>query len=247
MNQRPRWASRTLKTLFRLIRDLQAKDTTLVYITHRFEELFRLADRVTILRDGECVDTCQVRDLTRNSLVSLMVGREVSAVYPERQSQPAKIGLEVKNLSSHRNGVKSVSIKVHCGEIVGLAGLVGSGRTQFAECLFGLVPRDTGEILIEGKRVEMQSPREAIKQCLGYVPEDRRKHGLILEMDIAANTTLSSLSKISEHGILQRKIECQSAEDFSRRLRVKAPSVCTIAGNLSGGNQQKVALAAAGS
>jgi rhamnose transport system ATP-binding protein len=124
-----------------------------------------------------------------------------------------------------------------------MAGLVGSGRTQFAECLFGLASKDAGEILVEGQRVEMRSVSEAIRNCLAYVPEDRRKHGLILEMAVAANTTLSSLSKISDYGILKTSIEDQSAEDFAHRLHVKTPSVHTMAGNLSGGNQQKVALA----
>jgi rhamnose transport system ATP-binding protein len=230
------------ENLFRIVRELQAQHTSIVYITHRFDELFRLADRVTILRDGQRVDTCPVHELTRNRLVSLMVGREVSAVFPKRTSEVGKAALEVKHLACKSNGVKDVSLTVHCGEIVGLAGLIGSGRTQFAECVFGLTQKDSGEILVEGQPVEMRSPREAIDHCLGYVPEDRRKHGLILEMTIAANTTLSSLSKISQYGFLKPEIETQSAGDFSRRMHVKAPSVHTIAGNLSGGNQQKVAL-----
>ena len=231
------------QNLFRLIRELQAQGTTIVYITHRFEELFLLADRVTVLRDGERVETCAVRGLTRNGLIKTMVGREVSSVYPAREAQIGKVSLEVDHLSSKRAGVKDISLKVHCGEVVGLAGLVGSGRTQFAECLFGLTPKETGQISVEGEPVEVNSPREAIKNCLAYLPEDRRKHGLILEMAVAANTTVSSLEKISDYGILKTEIENQSAGDFCRRLRVKTPSVDTVAGNLSGGNQQKVALA----
>jgi rhamnose transport system ATP-binding protein len=231
------------ENLFRIVRGLQAQGTTVVYITHRFEELFRLADRVTILRDGEWVDTCNVRELTRNRLISLMVGREVSDVYPDRGKKAGQVALEVQNLACRAAGVKDVSLKVHYGEIVGLAGLVGSGRTQLAECIFGLTPTDSGEILVEGKRVVMDSPRVAIDNCIAYVPEDRRKHGLILDMSIAANTTLSSLQKISQLGWLKLKIEHQSAGDFSKRLRVKTPSVDMLAGNLSGGNQQKVALA----
>ena len=231
------------ENLFRVVRELKAQGTTIVYITHRFDELFRLADRVTVLRDGECVDTYSIRDLTRNSLVSMMVGRDVSDVFPRRESLPGKIALQVKHLVAKSSGVNDVSLQVRCGEIVGLAGLIGSGRTQFAECLFGLRHADSGEILVEGQRVAMRSPREAITNCIGYVPEDRRKHGLILDMDIASNTTLASLAKISKYGLLREKLENQSAGDFSRRMRVKTPSVHTIAGNLSGGNQQKVALA----
>lgn len=230
------------ENLFRIVRELQTQNTTIVYITHRFEELFRLADRVTVLRDGEVVDTCRVADMTRGRLVSRMVGREVSAVFPPRPPQKGKVGLEVRHISAASCGIKDVSLTVHCGEIVGLAGLIGSGRTQLAECIFGLTPKDSGEIWVNGEAVEINSPSDAIRNCIGYVPEDRRKHGLVLEMEIAANTTLSSLSKISHFGILQSKIEDQSAGDFSRRLRVKTPSVHTIAGHLSGGNQQKVAL-----
>jgi rhamnose transport system ATP-binding protein len=231
------------ENLFRIVRQLQAQGTTIVYITHRFDELFRLANRVTILRDGERVDTCSVRDLTRSSLISMMVGREVSSVYPRRDKKPGGVALEVKHLACRSAGVKDASLKVHYGEIVGLSGLVGSGRTQLAECIFGLTPKDSGEVLVGGKRVTFDSPRDAIQHEIAYVPEDRRKHGLVLEMSIAANTTLSSLSKISQFGMLKLNIENQSAGDFSRRLRVKTPSVDTLAGNLSGGNQQKVALA----
>ena len=229
--------------LFRIVRELQSRGTTIVYITHRFEELFCLANRVTILRDGACVETCNIRDLSRNSLIRMMVGREVSSVYPVRENKAGNVALEIRHVTCEGSGVKDVSLKVNHGEIVGLAGLVGSGRTQLAECIFGLTAKDSGEILIEGKHVEMDSPREAIEHSIAYLPEDRRKHGLILEMSIAENTTLSSLSKISDLGILRINIEKQSAGDFSRRLRVKAPSVETLAGNLSGGNQQKVALA----
>lgn len=234
---------RDAENLFRLVRELKARDTAIVYITHRFEELFQLSDRVTVLRDGECVETCAIREINRNGLIRMMVGREVSSVYPKREVQVGKVALEVKGVQCQRSGVKNVSLKVHAGEIVGLAGLVGSGRTQLAECLFGLTPKDAGAIEIEGKPVDLNSAREAISHSLAYVPEDRRKHGLILQMDIAANTTLSSLAKISNFSLLKSKIESQSADDFTRRLRVKTPSIHTVTGHLSGGNQQKVLLA----
>lgn len=231
------------ENLFRIVRELKDAGTTIVYITHRFDEIFKLAHRVTVLRDGECVDTCQVGGLSRNRLVSMMVGRDVSAVFPTRESQPGKVALEVRHLCSKANGVKDVSLTLRCGEIVGFAGLVGSGRTQFAECVFGLAPIDSGKVFIEGQPAEIRSAGDAIRKCMAYLPEDRRKHGLILEMAIAANTTLSSLSKISEFHIINTQLENQSADDFARRLRVRTPSVSTICGNLSGGNQQKVALA----
>ena len=231
------------ENLFRIVRKLQSQGTTVIYITHRLEELFRLADRVTILRDGALVDTLPAKELSCGSLISMMVGREVSSVYPARENRRGKIALEVKNLSSSKTGLQNISLELYYGEVVGLAGLIGSGRTQLAECLFGLVPIDSGSIWFEGKQLALDSPRDAIKACIGYVPEDRRKHGLILEMSIAENTTLSSLGKVSRWGFLKKRIEGQSAEDFSRRLRVKTASVDILAGTLSGGNQQKVALA----
>jgi len=231
------------ENLFRIVRQLQTQGTTIVYITHRFDEIFRLANRVTILRDGEWVDTCHVRELTRSSLISKMVGREVKSVFPAREKKTGGVALEVHRLSCRSAGLRDVSLKVHYGEIVGLSGLVGSGRTQLAECIFGLTAKDSGEILVGGKAAILDSPRHAISNGIAYVPEDRRKHGLVLDMSIAANTTLSSLSKISHLGMLKLKIEHQSAGDFSRRLRVKTPSVDMLAGTLSGGNQQKVALA----
>ncbi len=231
------------ENLFRIVRQLQSQGTTIVYITHRLEEIFNLADRVTILRDGECVYAGALRELTRTSLISTMVGREVTSIFPTRTRTPGAVTLDIRKVSCLDAGIKDASLSVRRGEIVGLAGLIGSGRTQLAECIFGLRKRDSGEIVVDGTRLAMQSPREAIHNSIAYVPEDRRKHGVILGMPVSANTTLSSLAKISNYGILQTKVEKQSAGDFSRRLRVKTTSVETLAGDLSGGNQQKVALA----
>jgi rhamnose transport system ATP-binding protein len=231
------------QNLFRIVRELKKQGTAIIYITHRFDEIFELADLVTVLRDGAKIETCPTNSLTRNKLVSLMVGREVSSVFERRETLAGAAALEVRHLSARKHGVRDVSLTVRYGEIVGIAGLVGSGRTQFAEVLFGLHKRDSGEVFIDGRQLQPCAVREAISAGIGYVPEDRRKHGLVLDMTIAHNTTLSSLNKISELGLLKLTAENQAADDFSRRLRVKAPSVTSLAGSLSGGNQQKVALA----
>jgi rhamnose transport system ATP-binding protein len=231
------------ENLFRIVADLKAQQTTIVYITHRFEELFRLADRVTVLRDGNSIETRSMTGVTKNELIRLMVGRELTAVFPDRLPDLGKTLLEVRALSSRSQGVKNVTLTLRQGEILGMAGLIGSGRTQFAEALFGLAPVDSGDVLIESKPVHIRSAADSINHGIAYVPEDRRKHGLVLKMPIAANTTLASLSKISSGGLLQFVEEHNAACDFSKRMSVKAPSVDCIAGNLSGGNQQKVALA----
>jgi rhamnose transport system ATP-binding protein len=173
-----------------------------------------------------------------------MVGRELSVVYPKR---PVPIGpsvaLELRNVGSRAAGVHDVSFSVQRGEIVGVAGLVGAGRTQMAETLFGLTPADHGEILIEGIPVRIQSPSDAIDRGIGYLPEDRRRHGVIAELSVAANTSLASLESVSRAGLIDRQAERTDAETQAERFGLKAPSVLAEVGTLSGGNQQKVALA----
>jgi rhamnose transport system ATP-binding protein len=174
----------------------------------------------------------------------MMVGRELSAVFPKR---PVPIGpevaLELRNVGSRAAGVHDVSFSVQRGEIVGIAGLVGAGRTQMAETLFGLTPADHGEILVEGVPVRIQSPSDAIVRGIGYLPEDRRRHGVIAEMSVAANTTLASLESVSRGGLIDRRAEYGEAQRQAERFGLKAPSVLAEVGTLSGGNQQKVALA----
>jgi len=234
---------RDTENLFRIILELREKSVAIVYISHRFEELGRIADRVTVLRDGQSIETREMAGTTKQDLIRLMVGRELETVFPPNESVPDAIALEVRELRCKALGVEDVTLTVRCGEIVGLAGLAGSGRTQFAEALFGLAPRDGGEVLVDGKRVEIRSAAEAVRLGIAYVPEDRRRHGVILKMAIAANTTLASLGSISKGGFLQFTKEKKTALGFISRLGVKTPSEDTPAGNLSGGNQQKVALA----
>ncbi len=230
--------------LFRLVNDLRAQGTAIIYISHRFEELFLLANRVTVLRDGVSIQTCGMSEVTNSELIRLMVGRELETVFPKHESTLGPTAFEVRQFSCRQLGVKNASLTIRRGEILGLAGLVGSGRTELAEALFGLAPRDSGEVLLNGEPLAIHSPTEAVKAGLAYVPEDRRRHGVILDLSIAVNCTLASLAKISNSsGFLNTATEHQLANDSIAKMGVKAPSADTLAKNLSGGNQQKVALA----
>jgi rhamnose transport system ATP-binding protein len=234
---------RDTENLFRIVRECQANGAAILYISHRFEELFQLADRVTILRDGNSIETRPMTDTTHQDLIRLMVGREWTGEFPKNNIDKGDTVFEVRNITCQQLGVQNVSLSVRRGEILGLAGLVGSGRTQFAEALFGLVPLDSGEIYLNGKRAAIHSPVDALRSGLAYLPEDRRRHGVILEMPVGMNITLASLQKISNNGFLNAQLEQAVSEKFTQNLRVKTSSTETLTKNLSGGNQQKVALA----
>lgn len=231
------------ENLFRIIDEVRAAGTAVVYISHRFEELFRLAHRVTVLRDGNSIETRPMAGTTTEDLIRLMVGRDMDATFPPSHFSTGETALEVKEVSSAELGVKGVSLAVRRGEVLGLAGLVGSGRTQLAELVFGLAPVDKGEVLIHGKKAGIRSASDAVKAGIAYVPEDRRHHGVILGMSVATNTTLASLRQISRYGLLQFEAENATAREFAERLRIKTASTDAPVRSLSGGNQQKVALA----
>jgi len=233
---------RETDSLFKVIAELKSHGVGIIYISHRLEEIFAIADRVTVLRDGEALGTWNANELDRGGLIHLMVGRPITAVYPKRQVKHGEIALEVRSLSNRASGVSSVSFAVRKGEILGVAGLVGSGRTQLAETLFGITPADSGEILVGTEQVRVATSADAIRSGIGYVPEDRRQHGVVLEMPITANTSLANLKAISHRGIVNRGAEGRLAQKYIAQLRIKAPSAHTIVGMLSGGNQQKVAL-----
>ncbi len=235
--------SHEVDSLFQVIASLRARGVGIIYISHRLEEIAAIADRVTVLRDGHTVDTRNRGEMDRAELIRMMVGREVSAIFPKREVPIGDVVLETRGLGSRAAGVRDVSISVRRGEILGLAGLVGSGRTQLAETLFGLTPADAGEILLGGAPVRIASPDEAIAAKIGYVPEDRRQHGVVLEMAIASNTSMASLGAVSRHGMIDGSLERQLARGYVERLRIKTPSIYSETGSLSGGNQQKVALA----
>jgi rhamnose transport system ATP-binding protein len=234
---------REVDRLFGVIGRLRAQGAGIVYISHRLDEVFAIADRVTVLRDGETVGTRDTAAISKADLIQLMVGRELAAIFPKRPVALGDVAVELRRLSNTSLGLHDVSVSVRCGEVLGIAGLMGSGRTELAETLFGLSPADGGDILIKGEPVRIGSPSQAIALGIGYVPEDRRQHGVVLDMSIAANTSLASLEAVSRHGFIDRAAERDAAQRHVARLRIKAPSVATDVGALSGGNQQKVALA----
>ncbi len=234
---------REAEHLFSVIRLLRSHGTGVIYISHRLDEIFAIADRITVLRDGEAIATRPSAGLERGELIRLMVGRELSSVFPKRPVNAGPIALEVRKLGHRASGIRDVSFTIRRGEILGIAGLVGSGRTELAETIFGLRPADAGEILIDGQAVSISRPARAIELGIGYVPEDRRHHGVVLEMSVAANASLANLSAIARHGLIDTSMERSDAASYVQRLRIKASSVSTDVGTLSGGNQQKVALA----
>jgi rhamnose transport system ATP-binding protein len=229
--------------LFAVLARLRAEGVGIIYISHRLDEVFAIADRVTVLRDGDSLGTYDAATLDREGLIRLMVGRELSSIFPKRPLPLGDTVFEVSNLSSRAAGIRRVSFAVRAGEILGLAGLVGSGRTELAETIFGLTPAEEGEIRLQGSAVTLRSPRDAITAGIAYVPEDRLRHGIVLAMSIAANTTLANLTAISRRGWLDEPAERATAQYFVDRLNVRAPSIFAEAGSLSGGNQQKVAVA----
>jgi rhamnose transport system ATP-binding protein len=229
--------------LFSIVRRLKSQGVGLIYISHRLDELPQIADRVTVLRDGEIVETRRMAEAGRADLVRLMVGRELATVFPRTFAPPGDVLLEARRISSRAAGIHDVSLSIHAGEIVGLAGLMGAGRTELASVLFGLSPADAGEILVRGRKVTIGSPVEAGQLGLALVPEDRRRHGVVLDMTVAANTSLALLARQLRFRFCDFSAERQLAGGFVERFGVRTPSVEARVGNLSGGNQQKVALA----
>jgi rhamnose transport system ATP-binding protein len=236
-------SEREVNRLFEVIRDLRTRGVGIVYISHRLEELFQVADRVTVLRDGLAVATHPMAEVDRTELIRLMVGRELAAFFPKESVPRGEIVLELRGVGCRDSGVRDVSLSVRAGEIVGLAGLVGAGRTELSRILFGLTPADAGEIRLRGDRVFIPSPTRAVELGIAYVPEDRRRHGVILEMAVTQNTSLAILKQISTLGWIDFRRERTLAESFVRRFSIKTASIDAPVGELSGGNQQKVALA----
>ena len=269
------------KNLFNVIRQLRSRGVGVIYISHRLDELATIADRVTVLRDGCTIDTRPMNEVNREELIRLMVGRELSAIFPKRAVSLGDTVLELKDLGCSRVGVTGINLSIRQGEIVGLAGLVGAGRTELARTIFGLTPADHGEILLCGERVRIASPAEAIRRGIVYLPEDRRRHGVIAELPISANITLASLGPGEREDVRQTSVcrviaqsdigggdkpkfvgqpsaprsalshwwsmdfrrEREIASDYIMRLGIKTPALFSPVSTLSGGNQQKVALA----
>ena len=229
--------------LLDLIRDLKKKGVTCIYVSHRLEEIFAICDKVTVLRDGQLVDTVSIQGLSRDELVRMMIGRELAASLEEHTA--VQIGeelLKVDNLTSPGK-FQSVSFSLKAGEILGLAGLVGAGRTEISEAIFGLDREATGEIWIKGKKEVIRGPIQAMHKGLGLVPEDRKHHGLILSMTAKENVSLPILDEVASVGWVDNQKEKSIAQKFFDRMRVKAPSIDSGSSGLSGGNQQKLVIA----
>lgn len=233
---------REVGNLFQVIRRLRDEGVAIIYISHRLEEILALSDRVTVLRDGETIACRRANDLDRAELIHLMVGRSIASVFPKREVPIGDVALEVRNLENQDAGLHNISFCVRRGEIFGLAGLVGSGRTELARTLFGLTPSGS-EILVSGEAVQINSPSDAIRLGVGYLPEDRRQHGVILEMAVEENISMANLATVSRGGLIVPGRELNLATLYVDDLRIKTTSIFTSAGTLSGGNQQKVALA----
>ncbi|MES3035658.1 MAG: sugar ABC transporter ATP-binding protein [Gemmatimonadota bacterium] len=228
--------------LFRVMRELRTRGVGMIYISHRLDELPQIADRVTVLRDGETIGTHDMVDVTRERLIQLMVGRDVTSVFPKRVVPIGDTVLELRGLGCAASGVHDVDLHVRAGEIVGVAGLVGAGRTELARVLFGLTPADRGQIALHGRSVQIESPAAAIAHGIAYVPEDRRRHGVVLAMPVAQNITLASLDGFNARGALDLERENSVAARYVAQLGVRTESIFSVVGSLSGGNQQKVAL-----
>jgi ABC-type sugar transport system ATPase subunit len=228
--------------LYDIIGSLRARGVTCIYVSHRLEEIFRLCDAVTVLRDGRHVATAPTASLTKAALIEMMIGRPVEDYFPAHvQATPGEPVLAVEALSGP-GGFHDVSFTLRAGEVLGLAGLVGAGRSEIARAIFGIDPRSSGRVRMRGKDVPPGSPDGAIANGIGLVPEDRKRQGLVLSMGVLANATLAILGRIARIGFVGRRHEADAAVPYLRRLRLRAPTLDTPAAALSGGNQQKVVL-----
>ncbi|MCS6825058.1 MAG: sugar ABC transporter ATP-binding protein [Caldilinea sp.] len=232
-----------IEELFRIIRQLREKGVGIVYISHRLEELKQIADRITVMRDGRTVDTVDAATATIDQIISMMVGRTIYESSPELpENQEQEIVLEVRNLN--RNGVlHDINFHLKKGEILGFAGLMGAGRTEVARAIFGADPIDSGEIYVKGVKVNIQSPRDAVRHGIGYLSEDRKRFGLALGMDVESNIVLAALERfLNPVGVVNSAKTRETAEHHVKTLAIKTPSIKQQVRNLSGGNQQKVVI-----
>jgi ribose transport system ATP-binding protein len=230
-----------VETMFTTIDQLKNKGVTIIYISHRIEELFRISDRVTVLRDGRYIDTLETQKTNRRELINLMVGREMKEYYPRRTGKLGEVVLEIKNMSGL--GDADISFSVRKGEILGIAGLVGSGRTELASIIYGIKPKENGETWIDGKKREIHSPSQALEHGIGLIPEDRKQHGCILNASVNFNISLSTFNKNAKFLMIDAKNLKKTAAYYVNKFDIKTPSMEQRVRNLSGGNQQKVILA----
>ena len=230
-----------VEAMFRVVEQLQRAGVAIIYISHRLDEIFRLADRVTVIRDGKYIATREVAETNVEDLVKLMVGRELTETYPPRPEHiPGEVLLELEHVSG--NGDKDISFKLHRGEILGLGGLVGSGRTEVAEMIFGVHPRESGSMRLNGVEIDPRNPRQAIALGIALVPEDRKRQGALLGVDIKSNICMPIYRMISKLSFIRKRQEQETAQKYADSMRIKTPSLTQLVKNLSGGNQQKVIL-----
>ncbi|AIQ19138.1 D-ribose transporter ATP-binding protein [Paenibacillus sp. FSL H7-0357] len=233
---------REIQKLFEVIASLKKEGVSIVYISHRMEEIFTICDRITVMRDGKTIDTQAIPDTDFDDVVRKMVGRQLTDRFPQRVFQPGEVVLEVKN-ACKTGKFKDVNFSVRAGEIIGFSGLMGSGRTEIMRALFGLDTLDSGEVKIRGKQVAIRNPHDAMQAGIGFVTEDRKDEGLILDFSIRDNMAMTNLSSFAPKGVIIDKKEKDFADLLIQRLQIKTESSSTLARQLSGGNQQKVVIA----
>lgn len=230
-----------VEILFTIIQKLKQKGISIIYISHRLNEIFRITDRVAIMRDGEMIHTCATDLLNRDQLIKHMVGREIKDQYPERNCKVSEEILKVENLTG--NGDNNINFSLRKGEILGIAGLVGAGRTELARVIFGADKLENGNIILDGEKYIPSTPKHAVKCGIGLIPEDRKQDGLILNFPIKWNVTLPILKKLTNFAFIKKQEENELVNRLVKEVLIKTPSTMQLAGNLSGGNQQKVVLA----
>lgn len=233
---------REIDSLFEVIRSLKKEGVSIVYISHRMEEIFTICDRITVMRDGKTVDTKQVKETNNLEVVKKMVGRDLEDWFPARKAKPGEIVFEVRNFTRSKV-FENIHFSVRSGEILGIAGLMGSGRTEIMRAVFGMDAYDRGEIFIEGKMVHIRHPSDAVKKGIGFITENRKDEGLLLDFSIKENISLANLKSFAPHGLIKTKDEENFVQLMVDRLKVKTTASDELAGNLSGGNQQKVVIA----
>ena len=232
-----------VEILFKIINDLKAKGVSIIYISHKMDEIFEITDRITIFRDGNYIDTKNTNDLDKNSLIALMVGREIENIFPEKVTFKCekKPILTIKNFSK-KGKFENINFEVHAGEVLGIAGLMGAGRTEIVRAIYGLDKYDSGEIILKGNKINIKSPQEAIEKGIGYVSEDRKALGFMPAMSINENISLSSLANYSKAWFINSTNEKEATAQLSNDLKIKSTSINQKVMNLSGGNQQKVII-----
>ncbi len=233
-------SNREVDILFGIIEELKQQGIAIIYISHKMEEILRISDTITIMRDGKYITSCNKSELDHNQLIALIVGRELGSIFDKKEINPGEVVLSVTGLTGAK--FKAINFNLRRGEIVGIAGLMGSGRTEIVNAIYGLEKIYKGEIVVKGKKVKIQSPRDAIKNSIGLVSEDRKKYGLVLTSTVKHNITISSLSKCSNGPFLNLKKENEIVDEQIQKLSIKTSSPDQIVNFLSGGNQQKIVI-----